>query len=171
MLTPLGDQHLRDVGHRVAAVGEEQRIGRAARLGHVARRTAMRLCRRIVLERDDVAAAACNLLLERRFHHIAIGIVGNQRGEGALPDAGGILHDARYVGFRQEAQQIDAARRHVGVGREGDDRNIARARDLPDDADRLRKQRAENDLGAFVERLLRRQLGAFGLPPSSFTRS
>ena len=74
--------------------------------------------------------------------------------------------------LRQKAQQIDAARGDIGVGRKGDHRNVARARHLPDDADRLREQRPENDLGAFVERLLR------GLPrrrrrvpASSFTRS
>ena len=64
------------------------------------------------------------------------------------------MHDALDVGFRQEAQEIDAARRDIGVGRKRDDRDVARPRHLPDDADRLREQRPEDDLGAFVERLL-----------------
>ena len=117
---------------------------------------------RIVLERDDLAAAASDILLERRFDHRSIRIVGNQRRVGSLPGRGGILHDARHVRFRQEAQQIDAARRHIGVGGKGDDRNVARARDLPDDAHRLREQRAEDQFGAFVERLLRGQPRAVG---------
>ncbi len=117
---------------------------------------------RIVLERHDLAVAPRHGLLERRFDHGAVGIVGNQSGERVLPRRSRILHDALDVGFRQEAQEIDAARCDIGVGRKGNDRHIARARDLADEADRLRKQRPQNDLGALVERLLRaepRRLG------------
>ncbi len=126
---------------------------------------------RIALERDDLAAAARHRLLERRFDHRAVGIVRDQRREGALSGRGGILHDALDIGFRQEAQQIDAARGDIGVGRERDDRHVARARHLADDADRLREQRPEDDLGAFVERLLGACRAASAVPPSSLTRS
>ena len=109
---------------------------------------------RIVLERDNLAAAARDVLLERRFDDRAVGIVRHQGGERALSGRGRILHDARDVRFRQKAQQIDAGRSDIGVGRKGDDRHVARPRHLPDDADRLRKQRSEDDLGSLVERLL-----------------
>ena len=118
---------------------------------------------RIALERDDLAAAAArDRLLECRFDHRAVGIVGNERGIGALPGRTGILHDAVDIGFRQKAQQIDAVRRDIGVGRKGDDRHVARPRHLADEADRLRKQRPENDLGALVERLLGAELRRLG---------
>ena len=104
--------------------------------------------------RDDLAVAPRHRLLEGGFDHGAVRIIRDQGGVGAFPGRGGILHDAIDVGFRQEAQQIDARGRHIGVGRKRDDRDVARPRHLPDDADRLRKQRPEDDLGAFVERLL-----------------
>ena len=88
-----------------------------------------------------------------------------------LPLRDGVVDDALDVGLRQEAQQIDAARGDVGVGRERDHRNVALARDCADRADRLREQRAEDDLGAFVDRLLRGCCAPCGVPPSSFTSS
>ena len=74
--------------------------------------------------------------------------------------AGGVADDALDVGLRQEAQEIDAAGGHVGVGRERDHRNVAGAREPADRTDREREQRPEDDLGALVEHLLRRLLGA-----------
>ncbi len=118
---------------------------------------------RIALQRDDLAAAVPgDGLLEGRLDHGAVGIVGNEGGEGMLARGGGVLDDAVDVRFRQETQQIDAAGGDIGVGREGDDRDIARTRHLADEADRLRKQRAENDLGALVERLLSGEPRGFG---------
>ncbi len=66
-----------------------QRIGRAERLRHVARRR--RTVGAIFLERDDAAAPAGHGLLERGLDHIAIGVIRQQRGEGTLADAGGSI--------------------------------------------------------------------------------
>ena len=67
----------------------QQRIRLAERLRHGARRR--RAIGAVFLERDDAAALAADRLLERGLDHIAIGIVGHQRGEGALADAGGSI--------------------------------------------------------------------------------
>jgi hypothetical protein len=72
------------------------------------------------------------------------------------------LHDARHIGFGKKAEQINAARRHVGVGGKGDHRDVARARHLADDADGLREQRAEDQFAAFVDRLLGRKPRTIG---------
>ena len=72
----------------------------------------------------------------------------------------GIFDDAVDVRLRQEAQEIDAAAGDAGIGREGDHRNAAGARDLRGRRNRQRKQRSEDDLGAFVDRLLGALLGA-----------
>ena len=100
------------------------------------------------------AALAADRLLEGGLHHIAIGIVGQQRRKRSLADAGGIFDDPVDVGFRQEAQEIDAAAGDARIGRERDHRYAAGARQLRGRRNRQRKQRAQNDLGAFVERLL-----------------
>ena len=74
---------------------------------------------------------------------------------------GGVFDDAVDVGLRQEAQQIDAAAGDVGIGRERDHRNVARrAPACAGGGTDWREQRTEDDLGAFVERLLRRLLRA-----------
>jgi hypothetical protein len=108
----------------------------------------------ITLKRDELAVAPRHRLFEGGFDHGAVRIIRDQGGVGALPGRGGVLHDALDVGFRQETQEIDAGGRDVGIGRKRDDRDVARPRHLPDDADRLRKQRPEDDLSALVERLL-----------------
>ncbi len=131
----------------------------AERLRHGARR-ARRDRRRIFRNADDAAALAADGLLEGGLHHIAIGIVGQQRGEGSLADAGGIVDDPVDVGFRQEAQEIDAAAGDARIGRERDHRYAAGAGQLRRRRNRQREQRAEDDLGAFVERLLRALLRA-----------
>ena len=82
------------------------------------------------------------------------------RGERPLAAGDGVFDDAVDVGFRQEAQEIDAARGDAGVGRERDHRHAALAGGRADDADRMRKQRPDDDLGALGERLLRRLLRA-----------
>ena len=129
-----------------------KRIRRPSDLRHRPRRG--RAIGAVFLERDDAPALAADRLLERRLHHIAIGVVGQQRGERSLSDAGGIIDDPVDVGFRQEAQEIDAASGDAGIGRERDHRNAARARQLRGRRHRQRKQRTQNDLRAFVERLL-----------------
>ena len=55
--------------------------------------------------------------------------------------------------------------RDVGVSREGNDRDIARAGELAHRSDGERKQRPENDLRAFIKRLLRRLLRAGSSAP------
>jgi len=92
--------------------------------------------------------------LERRLHDGAVGVVGNERRERALALRDRVVDRAVDVGLGQEAQQVDAARRHVGVGGKGNHRHAALARDLRDSADRDAEQRPEDDLGAFRERLL-----------------
>ena len=111
-------------------------------------------------------------LLEGGLHHVAVGVVRHQRRERSLADAGRVIDDAVDVGLRQEAQQIDAAAGDAGIGRERDHRNAARARQLRGRRHRRREQRTENDLGALVERLLRRLAARpAALPPSSLIRS
>ena len=117
-------------------------------------RAARRTIDAVFLERDDASALAADRLLERGFHHIAIGIVGQHRRKGLLADAGGVIDDPVDVGFRQEAQQIDAASGDAGIGRERDHRDAAGARQLRGGRDRAREQRPQNDLRAFLERLL-----------------
>ena len=85
---------------------------------------------------------------------------GSSAANERLPLRDGEIDDAPDVGLRQEAQQIDAARGDAGVGRERDHRNVAGARDRADRAHRLREQRTDDDLGAFVDRLLRGELRA-----------
>ena len=63
----------------------------------------------------------------------------------------------------RKLKQIDAARGDAGVGRERDHRHAALARRRADDADRMREQRPDDDLGALGERLLRRLLRAAGV--------
>ncbi len=57
----------------------KQRVGLAERLRHGPRRR--RAIGAVFLERDDAPALAADRLLERGLHHIAIGIVGQQRRE------------------------------------------------------------------------------------------
>jgi len=112
--------------------------------------------------------AARYRLLEGRLHHIAIGIFWQQRREGFLADAGGVFDDAVDVGFGQEAQQINAAAGHAGIGGERDHVDAPGARQLRGGRHRGGEQRTENDLRAFVERLLRnlaRALRAAGVDP------
>ena len=153
------DQGLHDRGHGVGAVGNENGIGQLRRLRDVAHRSLhLRPVGRIALERDDPAAPPRHDLLERRLHHAAIGIVGNERGDRPFVLRDGIADDAVDVGLGKKAQQIDPARGDVAVGRERDHRHVARPRGPADRTDREREQRAQDDLGAFVERLLRRLL-------------
>ena len=109
---------------------------------------------RIVFEGDNLAAAARDRLFECRFDNRAVGVVGDQGCKRAFPGGDRVVDDALYVGLRQKAQEIDAVRSHIGVGRKGDDRDIARPRQLPDHADRLREQRPKDDLGTLVQSLL-----------------
>ena len=64
---------------RIAVVGDQQRIGLAERLRHGAGRR--RAIGAVFLEGHDAPAAAGHRLLEGRLHHIAIGIVRQQRRE------------------------------------------------------------------------------------------
>jgi hypothetical protein len=81
-----------------------------------------------------------------------------------------IAHHALDIGLGQEAQEINALRRHIGVGGEADQRQAARARDLAGRGDGVGEQRADDRAGAFVRRLLGRALRApCELPPSSLT--
>ena len=154
-------QRLHHLRHGVGAVGDEDVVDAAGSLRDAARRFGhTRGILRIFFQHDDAAAAARNFLLQRGFDHRAIGIVGQHRRERAFAARGRVIDDAPHVGLRQETQEIDAARRDAGVGRERDHRNVAGARHGADGANRLRKQRTDDQLGAFVERLLSRELRA-----------
>ncbi|GLR95377.1 hypothetical protein ACVIU7_001813 [Bradyrhizobium liaoningense] len=144
--------------HGIAIIGNEQRIRAAELLRHGARRRGA--IGTVFLEGDDAPTAPRHRCFHRGFDDIAIGIVGHQHGDGALSDAGGIVDDAVDVGLRQEREQIDTASGDAGIGREGDDGDAARARDLRHRRNRLREQWPEDDLGAFVDRLLRADLRA-----------
>ena len=112
---------------------------------------------RIFFQRDDAAAVPRRILLQRCFDHRAVGVVRQQRGERRLP---------------REAEYSTMRRRRSPAGSSGDRRRAMRrwhrskmrspeccgARDLADRADRLGKQRPEDHLGAFIDRLLRRGL-------------
>ena len=81
------DQSLDDVGHRVAAIGNEQGVGPRRGLRDAAHRIGHRgLVVWVAFQRDDLTAAAVgDGLLERRLDHRAIGIIWNERREGMLP--------------------------------------------------------------------------------------
>ena len=128
------------------------------------------LVERIALERDDAAAAPRHRLLEGGLDHRAVGIVRDQRGERAFAGRGGVARCGRR---RTPAGSSRDRRRATPRWRRSRTRSpecCARARSARR-ADRMREQRPENDLGAFVERLLRRLLRRPAVPPSSFTRS
>src|SRR6185312_752885 len=150
-------QGIRRCHDRIAVVGDEQHIRRAERLRHRPRRRGT--VGGVFLEGDDAPLAA-DRLLEGCFHHIAVGIVRQQRRERFLSDAGGIIDDPVDVGFGQEAEQIDATSGHARIGRERDHRNAARARQLRGRRHRGGEQRAQNDFRALAERLLGHLLGA-----------
>ncbi len=149
----VGDRH-----HRVAIVGQQQRIGLTERLRHLRRRR--RTIGAVFFERDDPPAPFRHRLLEARFHHIAIGVLGQHGRERSFADAGGVFDDPVDVRLRQEAQQIDATAGHACIGRERDHVDAARARRLRRRRNRQRKQRTQDDFRAFVERLLGRLLRA-----------
>ena len=121
-------QRIRRRHDRIAVVGDQQRIGLAERLRHRPRRR--RAIGAVFFERDDAPALAADRLLEGGLDHIAIGIVGQQRGERALSDARGVIDDPVDVELRQETQEIDAASGDAGIGRERDHRGAAGARQL-----------------------------------------
>ena len=117
-------------------------------------RAARRRGRRHIFRTRRCGRPCGHRLLERGLHHIAIGIVGQQRREGSFSGARRVFDDPVDVGFRQEAEEIDAAAGDAGIGRERDHRDAAGARQLRGGGNRERKQRTQNDLGALVERLL-----------------
>ena len=152
-----------------AIVGHQKGVRRTQRLRH-------RPCRggaigAIFLERDDAPAFAPDRLLERGLDHIAIGVVGHQRGKGSFSGAGGIIDNAVDVGLRQEAQKIHTAAGDAGIGGERDHRHAARARELRGSRNRERKQRSQDDLRAFAQRLLRALPAPCGVAPSSLISS
>ena len=158
-----GDQGLHDRRHHLRPLGNEHRIRAARRLrDHLGRPCIMARVERVAFERDDAPALARHHLLEFALDHVAIGALRQHRRERPLAAGDGVIDDAIDVGFRQEAQQIDTARRDAGVGGEGDDRHAALAGGRADDADRMREQRPDDDLGALGQRLLRRLLRAAG---------
>src|SRR5262249_39675032 len=107
---------------------------------------------------QHTAATTGYLLLERGLHHGAVGVVRQQRRERALTAYDCEIDYASYVRFRQETQKVDPACGHACISRKRDHGDIARPRDLPDSADRLRKQWPNNDLRAFGNGLLSRRL-------------
>ena len=159
-----GDQGADHGRHRVRAVGNEDRVRVLRRLRHDVRLRGQLRCRAelIALQRHDARALARGDLLERRLDHRAVGILRQHRRERALAVGDREIDDAVDVGLRQEAEQIDAARRDAHVGRECDHRHAAGARHLADRLNRLREQRPDDDLGAFAQRLLRRLRRAAG---------
>ena len=162
-------QRIRCCDDRIAVVGQEQRVGVLQRRRHGARgRGAIGA---ILFKDGDAAATFRHRLLERGLDHIAVGVFRQHRPKGAFADGGRIFDDPVDVGLRQEAQEIDAARRHARIGRKRDHRNAASARHLSDRRDRGRKQRPENDFRAFVDRLLGGLCAPCGLPASSLIRS
>ena len=128
---------------RIGAVRNEDRIDLPRRLRDAPHRPLhLRAVERIALHRDDAAAAARHRLLERRLHHRAVGVVGNERRERALALRDRVADHAIDLGLGQEAQQVHARRRDAGIGRERDHRHAARARDLAGRAHRLRRTAA-----------------------------
>ena len=128
---------------------------------------------RIALERDDAAAAARHRLLERGLHHGAVGIVREQRGERALA-----LRErrSRRCGRRRTPAGSSAdrrrARRRWRRSRRRSPARRARRATWPTGPHRLREQRPEDDLGAFVDAPAARPAARpAAVPPSSLTRS
>ena len=80
---------------------------------------------------------------------------------------GGIADHAVDLVLRQKAQQVDAAPGDLPVGREGDDGDSTVARSRCDGIGCLRKQRADDDLGALREKRTRGGWELSGVEPSS----
>ncbi len=83
-----------------------------------------------------------------------VSICSQQRGERALAPRDREVDDTNDLGLRQEAQQIGATRRNVGVCRKRDDGHSARTCDVGDRADRLCEQRVDDNLRSFGDGLL-----------------
>ncbi len=154
-----GDQGLHHEGHDLRPLRNEHRVRAARRLrDELRRRLHPDRIKRIAFERDDAGALARHHLLEFAFDHVAIRAFQQHGGKRPLAAGDGIFDDAIDIRLRQEAQEIDAGRGDAGVGRERDHRHATLAGRRADHADRMRKQRTDDDLGAFGENLLRRLL-------------
>ena len=145
--------------HRVGLFGNKERIDLIAECGDLADSARERL-RRIILDLNDTQSALRRDLLEFGRGDTAVIIIRDQRGEGFLALARGVIDDAIDIILDQERQEIDARRRGRCVGREGDDRLMRRLRNLADRAHTRRKKWPENNVVVLRDRLLRRRLGA-----------
>src|SRR4029079_3173117 len=146
----VGGECLRDLWHRIWTVGNEDAVDLAGRL-----RNAAHGLRRpvgvvwVFFQHHDPSAVTGYFLLECRFHYGAVCIVGHQRGKRPFATRGRIRDDPADVSLGQETQQVDAACSDARIRGEGDDRYVARPRDLANRAHRLGKERAYDDLRPF----------------------
>ena len=106
---------------------------------------------RIALDDGDGAAVALHRAAERRLDDGAVGVIGNESGEAAFALRGGVGNDAVGLLLGEEADEIDALPGNLRVVGEGEHRHVRLAGDGRDALHRLRQQRADDDLGAFLD--------------------
>ena len=165
----IGDDRT-DLRQRFLAAGEEQRIDRRLRVLGALDRLDDALGRgqhavgaqRIPLDDGDRAAAALYGAAESGFDDGAVGVVRDQRGVAALTLRGGVRHDALGFLLGEEADEVDALPGDLRVVGEGEHGHVGLARDGRDARDRLRQQRADDDLGAFLDGGIGGRAGARG---------
>ena len=121
----------------------------------------LRLPRRIMLERDDADALPRRRLLQPRLGHATVLRLRDQGGDGAPALGRCEGDDAVDLLLHEEAQEIDALAGDARIGREADDGSAALARHLPRRLDGTGKERADDELGALRQGLLRGRLRAF----------
>ena len=111
-----------------------------------------------------LAPAAVALDLQRCSGDLAVGVVRHQGGE--IPPAlrGGVSDNARDVLLDHETQQEDTVAGSLAIIGKGENRHVGGAGDGSCGLDRSRHQRAEDDLGAFLD-------GFLGSGPSAFGRA
>ncbi len=127
-----GRRHdLREERRLLGSAGHEHRVHRAGldqRGDRVALVCPGALVEAIALDRHHPAAGIGDRPLQRRLHDRAIGVVGQERGEGAPALGGGVADDSVDVALRQEAQEIHPGRCRRRIGGEGDHQHMQMAR-------------------------------------------
>ena len=147
----------------VAAGGNKQRIVAVTRSRKLLDdRPGVRYGKGIV-SRDlsDKAAVAGGGLLKRLQRRVAVRVARRQNGEAGDPLPGGVIDHPVDLCRRIETHDPNAAPSDRPVVGEGDDRNLLAAGLRRGCCHRGRKERAEDEVGPFVQSGLHCLLGAF----------
>ena len=109
-----------------------------------------------------VAPAGGDRVAEGLLDDVAIGGLRNHRREFLVSLADGISDDPFDFALRLKAKKIDAVTANAAIGREGQHRHAAVARERRYSIHRGRENRPDDDFRALVQKLLGRS-GDFGL--------